>query len=66
MFQSIRVSLQHDEIKSSYLTLRDNGFVRSILSKLETCLTVPEEEIMKQGAYGDELFFISNGDCIVN
>ena len=40
--------------------------MNSILSKLETCLTVPEEVILKQGDIGDELFFISNGDCIVN
>ena len=54
--------MKHD----SYATLRDNGFVTSILSKLDLCLTVPEEVILQQGARGEELFFISIGDCIVN
>lgn len=54
------------KINDSYIKLQDNGFIKSLQSKLSTCFTVPEEDIIKQGENAWELFYISTGDCIVN
>lgn len=35
------------------------------MSKLGTCLSVPEEEIITQGDEGLDMFFLSKGDCVV-
>lgn len=41
-------------------------FMRTLLSKLGTFLTTPEEEIIKQGDEAQEMFFIIQGDCVLN
>ena len=33
---------------------------------LETLLTQPEEIVIQQGTYGTYLYFIAQGDCILN
>ena len=45
---------------------QEDPFVRSIISKLETCLAAPEEEIIKQNEHGTEMYFIQQGDFVVN
>ena len=37
-----------------------------IVGKLGTCLAVPEEEVITQNEVGNDMFFISKGDCAVN
>jgi CRP-like cAMP-binding protein len=37
-----------------------------LISKLGTCLTVPEEEVIVEGDTAEAMYFISKGDCIVN
>lgn len=37
-----------------------------MVRKLGTCFAVPEEEIIKQDEPGNDMFFLSNGDCAVN
>jgi len=37
-----------------------------IVASLGTCLATPEEEILRQGSMGDDMFYISKGDCAVN
>jgi len=56
----------NEKINDSYIKLQDNGFIRSLQSKLSTCFTIPEEEIIRQADPAYELYFISTGDCIVN
>jgi CRP-like cAMP-binding protein len=41
-------------------------FMRTLLSYLGTFLTTPEEEIIKQGDESEEMFFIIQGDCVLN
>jgi hypothetical protein len=45
----LKEKLMNKKINDSYLKLQDNGFIKSLLGKLSTCFTVPEEEIIKQG-----------------
>ena len=40
-------------------------FLSSLIHHLGTCLATPEEEIIHQGDIGNDLFFISKGDCAV-
>jgi CRP-like cAMP-binding protein len=42
-----------------------NNFLQTLVSKLGTCLSVPEEEIITQGDEGLDMFFLSKGDCVV-
>ena len=37
-----------------------------IVGKLGTCLAVPEEEVITQNEVGNDMYFISKGDCAVN
>jgi CRP-like cAMP-binding protein len=37
-----------------------------IVGNLGTCLAVPEEEILTQDETGNDMYFISKGDCAVN
>ena len=37
-----------------------------MVRKLGTCFAVPEEEIIIQDEPGNDMFFLSNGDCAVN
>lgn len=41
-------------------------FLNMIVNKLGACLSVPEENIVEEGQYGDCMYFISKGDCLVN
>ena len=41
------------------------GFLNNLIGALETCLTVPEEEIISQGDLGYEMLFVQKGDCFV-
>ena len=41
-------------------------FFNFMVSKLHTCITTPEEEILTQDSPGSDMFFISQGDCAVN
>ena len=41
-------------------------FLKFVVSKLRTCITTPEEEILSQGTFGDDMYFISKGDCVVS
>lgn len=41
-------------------------FINSFVSKLQTAMFVPENEIIIQGDPPQGIFFVSNGDCIVN
>jgi CRP-like cAMP-binding protein len=38
----------------------------SLLSKLGTFLTLPEDDIFKQGDDSLEMFYIIQGDCVMN
>jgi CRP-like cAMP-binding protein len=40
--------------------------MRTLLSELGTFLTTPEEEIIKQGDEASDMFFIIQGDCVLN
>jgi hypothetical protein len=41
-------------------------FLSSFVSKLQTAMYVPENEILKQGDPPIGIFFVNSGDCIVN
>ena len=41
-------------------------FLQSLVKKLGTQFTVPEEEIMKQFEDAVDMFYISKGDCVIN
>ena len=43
----LKEKLMNHKINDSYIKLQDNGFIKSLQSKLSTCFTVPEEEIIK-------------------
>ena len=40
--------------------------MRTLLSRMGTFLTSPEEEIFKQGDDSEEIFYIIQGDCVLN
>lgn len=42
------------------------GFLENIIGKLGTCFACPEEEVLKQGDSGNDMYFLSKGDCAVN
>jgi CRP-like cAMP-binding protein len=42
------------------------GLLGKLIPRLGTMFTTPEEILLKQGEIGNELFFISRGDCVVN
>jgi F-box/leucine-rich repeat protein 7 len=48
------------------MQVTDDPFLLSLVEKLGTCFAQPEEVIMKQGEKGNDMYFISQGDCIVN
>jgi len=50
--------------RTSYMSGTD--FLEDLISKLGVCLTSPEESIIKQGDKGEEMYFISLGDCTIN
>jgi CRP-like cAMP-binding protein len=46
--------------------LEEDGFLGTIISKLGTCFATPEEEVIKQDESGNDMYFLSKGDCAVN
>lgn len=51
---------------SGPLTDGEDSIIGSLVDKLETLLMTPEEIAIKQGGDGDYLYYISQGDCVVN
>lgn len=45
---------------------KKDAFVQLIVQKLGTCLAIPEEAILYQDELGNDMYFISKGDCAVN
>jgi CRP-like cAMP-binding protein len=45
---------------------KKDAFLKCIISKLGTCLAIPEEEVISQNDSGSDMFYISKGDCAVN
>tara|TARA_B110000285_G_scaffold227340_1_gene288512 strand:+ start:599 stop:952 length:354 start_codon:yes stop_codon:yes gene_type:complete len=45
---------------------KKDAFVQMIVSKLGTCLAIPEEAVINQDESGNDMYFISKGDCAVN
>ena len=43
-----------------------DNFINDLIDKMDTVFTSPEEKILKQGQYGNDLYYISSGDCVVN
>lgn len=48
------------------LLKNEHEFMQMMISKLGTCLSSPEEEVVVQDEPGAEMFFIAKGDCVVN
>ena len=46
--------------------MSEDEFMEQLVQKLGICLTTPEESIIKQGEYGVDMYFISQGDCTVD
>tara|TARA_B110000285_G_C15002043_1_gene551916 strand:- start:242 stop:667 length:426 start_codon:yes stop_codon:yes gene_type:complete len=42
------------------------AFVAQLVGKLGTSFATPEEEVIKQGEPGNDMYFLSKGDCAVN
>ena len=40
-------------------------FLESLLQRMGTYFATPEEEIIKQGDFTTDMFWISKGDCLV-
>ena len=43
-----------------------NSFLFTVVSKLETVFTTPEETIIKQDDTSEHMYYINSGDCTVN
>jgi len=41
-------------------------FLKMLVSKLGTCFATPEEEVISQDMLGDDMYFLSKGDCAIN
>ena len=41
-------------------------FLNTVVSKLGTCFATPEEEVISQDMLGDDMYFLSKGDCAIN
>ncbi len=46
--------------------MHNKNFLKATVQLLGTCFTIPEEEIMTQDTKGDDMYFISKGDCAVS
>ena len=44
----------------------EDSIIDALVDKLETLLMTPEEIAIKQGNEGEYLYYISQGDCVVN
>ena len=53
-------------LNKNELLKNEHEFMQMVISKLGTCLSSPEEEIVVQDERGAEMFFIAKGDCVVN
>lgn len=40
-------------------------FLESLVQKMGTCFSSPEEILMVQGEYNPHIYFIINGECVV-
>jgi len=61
--------LRGGEGKPRLLESRRTGneeFLKMLVSKLGTCFATPEEEVISQDMLGDDMYFLSKGDCAIN
>jgi len=50
------------QVQSSFA----DQFLHSLVDKLGTCFTTPEEVVLKQGEEMEDMYWIQQGDCAVN
>jgi hypothetical protein len=52
--------------KRSIGLIKQEPFILELVSKLAVCFATPEERIMVQNSPGNDMYFIQNGDMVVN
>ena len=59
LMKSFNFDFSQIQLDKTYMHVTEDPFLIALLAKLGTCFASPEEEFMKQGAWGNDMYFIS-------